>query len=675
MRRIEMKSVLLCAVLLIVLVPATARPQDRWFNTLVAHWTDYGDPDYLHFLQEARPEIAQVGFYGVTYYSLVHTEFGKGYPAHMPVQGVKEGGAFFQNLNREIHKRQVKVVGHFNTTFIFGDPVKNTGFFHWYNDLWDEKLLGSKPARAPVEMLQVDAAGKPITTASYGIGGWLEYHGCLNNPKWRACLKPMVSTAIQRGVDGLIANYFYRRDCMCQYCQDGFRAYLAAHYTAEQLREQMGITDIKTHRFTEIVSWHDPSQSDRPNTHTMPTGSTSSIINTAKTNAYRMAALTWTQISLKQAYDDVFIHYGRKLKPDLMVAQWNHLGDFNQINGDERSALPGDLWGRGEDYLWYSTGNAHSQTDLAKGDLGDGTLQLRYIRGAFGAKPYLLGKYESTRTRVTIAEGVANGGTGLGFYAPFKNPVGRAGLTSYFGFLRRNRQYYQGAIPAGELLLLYPRSAVHNGDVAPVARFRALGKRLLRDHYAFDVLPDDLLTTARLRSYRAVAYCDEESLNAAARQSLASFTGPRLLMKTAELPADIGEWSSKQLAGFTRIEGSPTIILSLMSQPQSKRMIVHLVNYNRIEPPAGVAPAGRGPQDEQPVACENTRVQLRVLPGRRVKSVRLLSPDEGMASPTLPVEQQPGLVTFTVPKMLVYSLAVVQFHFSMAPEPVKTPRP
>ena len=33
-------------------------------------------------------------------------------------------------------------------------------------------------------------------------------------------------------------------------------------------------------------------------------------------------------------------------------------GDFNQISGDERCLLPSELWGRDEDYLWYSTGDA-----------------------------------------------------------------------------------------------------------------------------------------------------------------------------------------------------------------------------------------------------------------------------------------------------------------------------
>lgn len=622
-------------------VIAKAAPTDVakppfWFNTMVAHWTDYADPDYLKFLEEAKPEVAQVGFYGVTFYSLAHTPFGKGYPAHMPVQGTAECAQWFADLNRQIHQRGPRVVGHFNVTFIFGDPQKKAGFFEWYDKGWDEKALGPKPVADPTEMLQKKLDGSLITTNSYSIGGWPEYHGCLVNPKWRACLKAMMKSAIDRGVDGLIANYYYRRDCMCEYCQASFRDYLTKNYTAVHLKE-MGIEDIKTYAFTEIPSWHDPKS----------------------TNPYRMAALTWSQIALKEGFDDVFINYGRKLKPDLLVAQWNHLGNFNQINGDERSALPGDLWGRGEDYLWYSTGNAASQTDLAKGDLGDGTLQLRYIRGAFGPKTYVLGKYESTRSRVAIAEGIANGGAGMGFYAPFKNPQGRKNFVDYFAFARRNRDIYQGANLASELLLLYPRSEVHKGDVAPVAIFRALGRRLARDGYAFDVLPDDLLTPAHLARYRAVAYGDEKSLNDVARPALAAFKGPRVTIADPELKDD---WTPAGLEGISRREGSQRVVLSLMKDATQKRLIAHLVNYDRTEPPAGASPAGGGPQDEKPIAVENVKVTVQLPSKARVKSVRFSSPDDNMPPTTLKFDRGKDSITFTTPRFLVYGVAVVELR-------------
>ncbi len=614
-----------------------------WFNTLVAHWTDYGTPEYLDFIGEAKPQVAQVGFYGVTFYSVAHTTFGKGYPAHLPVQGTKECGEFFRNLNKEVHARGSKVVGHFNTTFILGDPDKRAGFFDWYHNGWDTKALGPKPTANPIEMLAVNAEGKLITTESYKIGGWPEYHGCLNNPLWRACLKAMMTDAIARGVDGLIANYYYRRDCMCSHCVGGFRAWLGTNYTAAQVKEQFAIADLKAHAFKEIPSWHDPKM----------------------TSPYKLAALKWTQLSLKAAFDDVFIAHGRKLKPDLIVAQWNHLGGFNQINGDERCLLPGDVWGRDESYLWYSTGNAASQTDLANGDLGDGTLQLRYIRGAFGPRPFVLGKYEQTRTRATIAEGIANGGAGLGFYASFKNPAGREAMTTYFRFAAKHRDLYVGAQPAAELLLLYPRSAVQRGDVEPVARFKAIGKQLAREGYTFDIVPDDIVTEMQIASRHVVVSTSagRADLRSAPSAELdkqgRAQRGPTRLEVEA-MPADdlVSKWR-KELVSVTRREGATTVVASVLSQP--KRRIVHLVNYNREEPPK-TATMGRGPHEEKPLAIEGITVRLALQPGERVKSIRLLSPDAEVSTGPAGLVQRTGEAAFTVPRMLIYTVAVADLE-------------
>lgn len=638
--RLAFRPLVLVLALLAHTPGLPAAQTNGWFNTLVAHWTDYATPEYLDFLAEARPEIAQVGFYGITFYSLAHTPFYKGYPAHFPVQGTVECGDWFGRLNQEIHRRGARVVGHFNMTFIFGDPAKKAGFFEWYDRGWNEAEFGPKPCADPTEMLQRDAAGALIATHSYKIGGWPEYHGCLNNPLWRTCLKAMAKSAIARGVDGLIANYYYRRDCLCRHCTEGFRKHLATSFSPAELRERLGITDLPTHKFTEIPSWHDPKQ----------------------TNPYRMAALRWTQLALKDAFDDVLLRYGRSLKSDLLVAQWNHLGAFNQINGDERCALPANIWGRDEDYLWYSTGNAASQTDLANGDLGDGTLQLRYIRGAFGPKPFVLGKYEQTRTRATIAEGLANAGGGLGFYAPFKNPAGRDALVNYFRFARDQRErVFLGAQPAAELLLLYPRSAVHRGDVAPVARFRALGRLLVKAGYAFDVIPDDHVTAADLRGRNSLAVVDDTALDSATKRLVAEFPGARFRLAADDLP-DFKTWQPKELARVTHRTGSWKIATSVLRAPDGKTRFVHLVNYDREEPPKGASSAGRGPQDEKPLVAENIRVALPLPAGQRVKSIRLLSPDPGMARETVPFTIADGRIEFTVPRMLVYTVAGVDFE-------------
>ncbi|PAW73107.1 MAG: hypothetical protein B9S33_22525, partial [Pedosphaera sp. Tous-C6FEB] len=339
----------------------------------------------------------------------------------------------------------------------------------------------------------------------------------------------------------------------------------------------------------------------------------------------------------------------------------NHLGGFNQINGDERCLLPGEVWGRDENYLWYSTGNAASQTDLANGDLGDGTLQLRYIRGAFGPKPFVLGKYEQTRTRATIAEGIANGGAGLGFYANFKNPAGREAMTTYFGFAAKHRELYVGAQPAAELLLLYPRSAVQRGDVEPVARFKAIGKQLGREGYTFDIVPDDLVTEAQLTSRRVVD-CDSER-RASPDKPAASGRAPGAPLKPLAVPAmpsddQVAKWRN-ELSNVTRREGAPTVVPSVLSLP--KRRLVHFVNYNREEPPPN-AKMGRGPHEEKPLAVEGITIRLALQPGERVKSIRLLSPDAGVSTGPVGLVQRAGEAAFTVPRMLIYTVAVADLE-------------
>ena len=40
---------------------------------------------------------------------------------------MRECGAWFEQLNRELHQRNVKVVGHFNVEFLVGDPDSPEG--------------------------------------------------------------------------------------------------------------------------------------------------------------------------------------------------------------------------------------------------------------------------------------------------------------------------------------------------------------------------------------------------------------------------------------------------------------------------------------------------------------------------------------------------------------------
>lgn len=591
-----------------IAVPAPSRKRVE-FTRLVAHWTDYADPDYLKFIEEAKPEIAQVGFYGAHFWSLAHTPFGKGYPAHFPKQGLAECGKWFEDLNGELHRRQAKVVGHFNVTFLVGDPdgpKGPQGFFKFYRELWDEKELGKRPVEDPLDLLMRNADGTPYASKNYSIGGMREYSACLNNPQWREVLKAWTRAGIRRGVDGYVINYFYRHNCLCPHCQKGFREYLSERHTPAQLREQFAIDDLARHEFKEIVGWHNPKES----------------------TPLRREMLRFSQISTKRAFDEVFVKYGRSLKPDLILAQWNHLGNFSQISGDERCLLPAELWGKDEDYLWYSTGGSGCFTDLAEGYLGEGTLQARYIRGTFDDKPFTLGKYEQTRTRVTIAELAANGGAPMGFYARFRDPAARQELVRYYDFLRRHDEIYRANRPHAEAVLLFPRSRVHQGDVASVDAFKEMGQHLLNQHVLFDVRPDDTITREQLAAYRLV------------------------VKVPAEKPA------ADAVARLSRFEAPTTVRVSASRPGEGMELTVHFVNYNRREPAKKRSP-GSGIVDENPIAVEEVKADLVVPAGKQVVKVRAITPEE--PEPVdLKFEVKDGRLRFTMPKFLVYAVARVE---------------
>ncbi len=601
--------------LLLISGPVAAAPPHRLeFTRMVAHWANYGDPGYLSFIEDAEPEIAQLGFYGGHFWSLAHTPQYAGYPAHFPVRGLDECGRWFEEKNAQLHRRGVKVVGHFNVEFLVGEPETPDGprgFFKFYRDLWDDKQLGAKPVDDPLDFLEKGADGKPIVQGAYSIGGNREYWACLRNPHWQAVLKAWVRRGVERGLDGFIANYFYRHNCLCEHCQAGFRRYLSERFTADELRERFQIDDLESHKFNEIVYWHSPDES----------------------TPLRREMLRWSQISNKQVFDEVFVHYGRSLKPDLIVAQWNHLGNFGQISGDERCMLPAELWGKGEDYLWYSTGGSAFYTDLANRFLGEGTLQARYIRGAFDDKPFTLGKYEGTRIRTAIAELAANGGAPMGFYTRFTDPDARREIVRYYQFLKRHDELYRTNRPYAEAVLLYPRRAVHSGDVKPVEVFRQMGTRLLDEHVLFDVLPDDAATDEQLARYAQVL--------------------------TTDAPDKLPPRDDNRLSRF---EAPFTVRVSASRPATGDEITLHLVNYNRTEPPRGKdgkPSAGGGIADEKPIAASGVKVDFRLPPETHATHAEVLTPENDVAT-IVKFQQADGRVNFEMPEFLVYCVVRIK---------------
>ena len=589
---------------------APQRPLE--FTTMIAHWAKYTEPEYLDFVREARPELAQIGFYGAHYWSLGHTKHGQGYPGHFPKIGLKENRAWFAQRNRDLRKLNTLVIGHFNIEFLVGDPKHAEGprgFFKFYHELWDEKTLGPKPVKDPLDLLEKNADGTPLSNNNYSIGGMKEYWACLNNPHWRTVLKAWVRHGIAAGVDGFMINYFYRHNCLCQHCQEKFRGYLGERFEAHELIP-FGINNLAQHRFTEIGAWHDPKES----------------------TPYKREQLRFSQIATKECFDEVFVKYGRSLKPGLIVGQWNHLGRFGQINSDERCLLPKELWAKDEDYLWYSTGGSAFYTDLKNGYLGEGTLHSRYIRGATGGKPFTLGKYEGTRIRATIGELIANGGAPMGFYTRYTDPNARKVITQYYQFIRRHDRIYRRNQPAAANVLLFPRTAVHAGNVEAVQQFLKLGDRLLDRHVLFDILPDDLATKNALARYGAVFRVGQPE---------------------------------PQPAGPFSITAPKTVRASLSQPAVGDALHLHFVNYNRTEP-KNPRSAGGGIHDEKPIIAEGVRFTFTLPQGKTLDRVTFLTPEQSQPQ-LLITETHEQRIIVSIPNFLVYGVVELTFRPSKNP--------
>jgi hypothetical protein len=579
------------------------------FSRLLVHWRQYIDPGYLAFVDEVKPEVVQVGFYGADFWALTHVpkEVKGSTAATQPVDGdLKASGEFLENLNRELHKRGVKVVGHIDSTYhltgLIDDPEgPREGFFKFYNELWDEQELGPKPTDDPLDLLQRRADGSPYSTRLEGFSPWPIYHGCLNNPHWRTVLKAWVKRGVERGLDGFVINYFYTNGCMCQYCRRGFKEQLRQGYTQEDLRMQFGIDDLEAHQFSEINGWYKPNEM----------------------TPLRLEGQKFADRSRKSAFDEVFIEYGRSLKADLIVAQWLH--SYQPVaRNDERMMLPPDLWAKGEDYLWYCVGKNES------------TLQLRYMRGAGGDRPYTICHYEHVKVRAAMAELAANGGAPMTRHADFNDPDSRSELVRFFSFMRRYDSIYHANRMAGEAVLLFPRSQIQQGRLTnTLTAFHEVGDRLLDDHVLFDVIPDDIATAERLKGYQRV------------------FTS-----------SSAHEMEQETYSGLSRFDAPETVRVSANRPEEGDEIDIHFVNYARNEPDDK---SRKGfVADENPVPVSGMKADVVIPAGFRVTRVEMITPEENEPA-TLSTEQHAGRVQFTVPEILVYG--VVRIYLERAEMP------
>ena len=76
---------------------------DFHFNTFLVSWGGTTSPEFGKFLDAARPEIVQVGFYGPLFHGFADQPKSTGYPMQLPVSGQREALAAQRKVNEQVH--------------------------------------------------------------------------------------------------------------------------------------------------------------------------------------------------------------------------------------------------------------------------------------------------------------------------------------------------------------------------------------------------------------------------------------------------------------------------------------------------------------------------------------------------------------------------------------------
>ena len=256
------------------------------------------------------------------------------------------------------------------------------------------------------------------------------------------------------------------------------------------------------------------------------------------------------------------------------------------------------------------------------------TLLLRYVRGAGGGRPLIVSQWDRVKIRAVMAGLAANGGVIPGRIANFNDPLSRQELVRFFRFMKQHDDIYHAGTAAGECVLVYPRSQIHEGRLTEaISAFNAVGFKLLDDHVLFDVLPDDIATPYNLARYRRV-------------------------YTNSSLP----DMKAETYEGFSRFEAPSTVRVSASRPEKGSILDIHFVNYNRKEPPR-MARTG-GPADENPIAVSGVKADLVSAAGLSVRKIEWMTP-ESPESQELHFEKVGKRVHFTAPEFLVYAVARV----------------
>ncbi len=484
-------------------------PADFWFNRHIEYWNLPAAEDVLDHVRRARVQVVQMGNFGPDFYSVAEDPEVARSLCGMPVVGIEPNLALAAQLIPQVRDAGARVVGQLSMTLYFGDHEAGLGLFGpVWEQMWTPAILGTAPADSVTEAAAL-TDGAPSRRIIEGRP-YFTCRGCIANPVWLTTLKAMVTKGIDLGLQGFNATHNYEGFCGCTHCADAIRRHLEGEHglRPEELRILFG---------GDLDQIDDLRQPDAE----APEPLRRRFASVLEQGAARLR---------KAAFDEVFIAHGRALQPDLLLAQWYH--KYGLRVNDERAGLPDDLWGKGEDYIWFSQGPYRWGSSIEQGYLADMGLQSRHMHLAGGGRPFVVNKYDYQRWRVWAAEAAAHGASALSFHAgpprPEQEEDTRIAREDYFGpviryqrFIAEHEDLLHPAEPWSQVGVVYPRRAERDGVVEYLDVLKRVGEWLEDAHILFDFLFEKHLPSRAAR-YRVLILPDVQRLSDAEVDALRS---------------------------------------------------------------------------------------------------------------------------------------------------------
>jgi hypothetical protein len=476
----------------------------------------------------------------------------------------------------------------------------------------------------------LDVNGRPLT---YGSATY-RYRWNRNNTSARAFYRQLVRFAVEDIRADLLHfdNYGYGPAYDANSVRR-FRDYLGKNFTAENLR-QMGVTDLNDVQ---------PPMAEPSDT------------------MLRRAWLEFSCRSLAESYYDMS-RYARNLRKDILV-ECNPGGPGNRIRPpvDHGHLLQGGeaFWDEGQP-PGYNNGRLHTRIPTYK-------VARRMNNIAFAY----------TTTPLEMAESMAFNRDCLGCICWFEyakivarpgstEPVSRA-LAPYIDFFHMHRDLLRNAEVVADAAVLRNFASQVLAEPKYAEITHRVEQALIENRICFQIIYDGHLKD--LKRYRVLVLAGCVALSDRQIEQIRQYvnTGGRVCIVGQAGTYD--EWLVRReklaldnlpATGVIRIEENDDIVdavrracnnrlsvsiharAGLCSEltEQLGRRLVHLVNYNTDNP------------------AKNVLVSLLLPSGRKVEAVTLVSP-EHPSDLEVSFQERDGMVTFNVPQVRVYEIAIV----------------